>query len=645
MISHDHAQELISARMDAPLTSVEHRELQNHLADCANCRAFVAQADDLARGLQGMPQLGRSPAVSHAVMDAIATDASGWGWLRQALQALSSPGMAVASSMALVVALAGALIVALNAPGRGPAMQQGPAPEGTIAAVALAPLPTEAPVMIAEPTATRAAREVAPPPTKTPVKTPTARPTATAIPIVAVTEAPTAEPVIDSPAIQPANDVPAANPEQDVPLLAMADDGSGANQDQVDLAQQATVEEAQPAEGGPVDGTGAAENAVADAPAQDEAAAAAPADETTQTTDTTSSDAAPGDEAGRKGRKENSGENAPAAVATEPAGPVDPASAINPLSAEAIAALEGNGLAPGVAQRPEPMDPMPPAQPFLPVTPTPEADGTPTPEGESETQANAPQLAIDTSGDLGVTALAPNPDPGQQVIDEQGSDAMSSDSETVKSKEKRDKSSKEGRSHESQQAAFVQEPYGWTGEDSVILQQTADGAVPPADDTAGMTEGTGETVAPEETGETSGTDIPAEEPAPQIDPATGMEIDPATGLLIDPTTGYLLDPVHNRVIDPRTHYVVNPMTGLLIDPATGAQLDPVTLQIVIPAGFGSDQPAYDPGNPEMRGDIESVVNDTYDNASIKIVPPTDGPVQPVGEIVVPTESGDAVEIS
>jgi hypothetical protein len=47
----------------------------------------------------------------------------------------------------------------------------------------------------------------------------------------------------------------------------------------------------------------------------------------------------------------------------------------------------------------------------------------------------------------------------------------------------------------------------------------------------------------------------------------------------------------------------------------------------------------------MRGTIETVVDDTYDNATYKVVPPTDGPTQPVGEIVVPTEAGDAREIS
>src|SRR5918998_4521391 len=119
MISHDRAQELISARMDAPLAAVEHRELQRHLAACDACRDFVSQADDLARGLQVLPRLAPSPAVSRTVMDAVRSDTPAWGWLRRSLQTLSSPGMAVASGLALVVALAGALIITLNAPNGG----------------------------------------------------------------------------------------------------------------------------------------------------------------------------------------------------------------------------------------------------------------------------------------------------------------------------------------------------------------------------------------------------------------------------------------------------------------------------------------------------------------------------------------------
>jgi hypothetical protein len=107
----------------------------------------------------------------------------------------------------------------------------------------------------------------------------------------------------------------------------------------------------------------------------------------------------------------------------------------------------------------------------------------------------------------------------------------------------------------------------------------------------------------------------------------------------------LLDLSTGRVIDRETGYQVDPRTGLLIDPATGAQLDPVTLAVVIPAGFGSDQPPYVPGSGTMRTDIEGVVDDTYNNSTYRVEPPTDGPVQPVDEIVVPTESGEALEIS
>ena len=62
--------------------------------------------------------------------------------------------MTVASGLALVVVLAGALIITLNGPSRG---EQGIAPESTIAAVAVAP-PTkpEIPTTEPEPTATRA---------------------------------------------------------------------------------------------------------------------------------------------------------------------------------------------------------------------------------------------------------------------------------------------------------------------------------------------------------------------------------------------------------------------------------------------------------------------------------------------------------
>lgn len=576
MISHDRAQELISARMDAPLASPEHHELQRHLATCDSCRYFVSQADDLARGLQVLPRLAPSPAVSRAVMAAVRADTPGWGWLRRSLQTLSSPGMAVASGLALVVALAGALIITLNAPGRSG--NQAIEPESTIAAVAIAPLPTEAPTEIPttepEPTATRAALRtvVDPAPTKEAARTPTPRPTATRVAIVAAAE-PTAEPVI-APAIL---EEPIIEPVEEDPTLAMVEEP-------VDTG--ASAELAQAAE--PVTGNEGVSEADA-APAIDDGG-------TTQ-----------------EGRQESPEEPAAEPVAT------------NAVPDEAISALESAGTT-DIYLPPAPPLPMPPAQAFLPITPTPVSDGTPTPE--PETQADAPQLAEGWSDDPGVAALAPDV---PQVTDAAAADVTVTDADETEAGKQRDRS-KDGKSQENQQAAYGDDAMGWSmapvdlGQSTELLQ-TAD---EPADATT-------ETAASEP--------ATATEPAPQYDPATGLEIDPATGLLIDPATGYLLDLVNGRVIDPRTGYLVHPMTGLLIDPATGAQLDPVTLAIVIPAGFGSDTPEYVPGSDSMRGAIETVVDDTYNDATYKVEPPTDGPTQPVGEIIVPTESGEAHEIS
>jgi anti-sigma factor RsiW len=154
--SHDRAQELISARMDGPLTPAEQRALQEHLATCPSCQVFAGHADALARGLHDLPRLGPSPAVSRAVMSAVSAEASGWDWLRKGLQAISSPGMAVASGLALVLVMTAALLVALNAPSGG---DEATSPESTIAAVAVAPLPTEAPTEV--PTAVRPHRTAA----------------------------------------------------------------------------------------------------------------------------------------------------------------------------------------------------------------------------------------------------------------------------------------------------------------------------------------------------------------------------------------------------------------------------------------------------------------------------------------------------
>lgn len=648
MISHDRAQELISARMDAPLTPAEHHELQAHLASCSSCSTFVQHVDHVAYGLQGMSHLSSSPAVSRAVMSSIRNEHDGWGWLRRSLQTLSSPGMAVASSLALILAFSGALILAMNAPGGGGIGNQAVQPEETIAALAEAVLPTQVPTetpipaptaipttapareAAAEPTATKpSGRSIAPRPTEVVEETPA--PTATSVAMVAAVST-QADPVVESPPIQAVDGQPAYDESTD-PALAMAVEQPAQS---AEMAQEAVADV--PVEEAPAvsEEQIASEPAAAEPVVQEiiEEPVAEPALEEVTVVEEPAND---------NNRKKDAVSEEPAPEATRPVGPV-------PI--EAIAALEGAGTAPDFSLPPAPLDPMMPNQDFLPVTPTPvpDWDGTPTPETEPATQSESPQLAEadDPSANLDVAALAPlNPNVADAISQAEGA----AEADGGKKRNKRDRADESGGSYESEQAAFVEGPLGWSSngidwetrlDEPVVLYQMTDTTTAELaqvqDGTTTSGEIAGGDTATTGTGETA-------EPVRQIDPATGMEIDPATGYLIDPTTGYLLDRVNGRIIDPRTSYEVHPQTGLLIDPATGALLDPNTLAVVVPAGFGDDGPAYDPGSPEMRGQIETVVDDNYDNASIKLIPPTDGPTQPVGEIIVPTTSGDAVEIS
>jgi len=628
MISHDRAQELISARIDAPLKGAEQRELQAHLATCADCQLFLTRASGVARELQAMPRLAASPAVTRAVMSAVFTESNGWDWLRKSLQALSSPGMAVATGMALVLALAGALIVALNAPGGS---NLAVAPESTVAAIAEAPMPTAIPTETPAPPPTEAAKLVV---TETPAALPTATstpgrtivlkstsvPAKTPAPKPTATQAPTDQapppqdvPAADSPPIEPGTvDAPVYDeaPAED-PTLAMANEAPVEGDVSAELAQEAVIE--QPAE--------VVDQAVEPAPVVEEAAVVA--DDAEQASDNP--------------KKDNSGKKS-----EEVAAEVEPTRPIGPVPIEAIAALEGAGNAPDIYLPPAPLDPLLPDQSFLPVSPTPEWSGTPTPESDPITESESPQLAEDTSGDLGVMALLPEA-PAEVPVVAEAPDVTTSETDNVNKKGKRDKSNKDGDSFEQQQSAFSEEPMGWSSApldvpQSIDVQQTAD---VPVEDPAAASGQTGDAAVVDQ----SIAPAQVEEVPLEVDAATGMQIDPATGYLIDPTTGYLLDRVNGRIIDPRTSFEVHPMTGLLIDPASGALLDPNTLVVVIPAGFGDDQPGYVPGSDEMHGQIEAVVDDTYNNASIKLEPPTDGPVQPIGDIVVPTTSGDALEIS
>ena len=174
MISHDRAQLLLAQRLDGPLSLGEARELQNHLVACLDCRQFADEMERLAAGIRMLPHLPPSPVVTRGVLDAIAGGTSGWAWVRRGFGFAGSPAVAIASSMALIAALAGTIYLATNPD------QDAPNPEATNGAVALAPemtptttsQPTETPT----PAPTNPPRSIAPNPTQRPSTTPTPRP-------------------------------------------------------------------------------------------------------------------------------------------------------------------------------------------------------------------------------------------------------------------------------------------------------------------------------------------------------------------------------------------------------------------------------------------------------------------------------------
>jgi hypothetical protein len=81
----------------------------------------------VAGGVRALPHLPSSPVVTRGVLDAIDGGATGWAWLRRGFGVAGSPAIAVASSLALVAALAGTIYLAANPEGIGPD------PEATIA--------------------------------------------------------------------------------------------------------------------------------------------------------------------------------------------------------------------------------------------------------------------------------------------------------------------------------------------------------------------------------------------------------------------------------------------------------------------------------------------------------------------------------
>ncbi|MBA2775868.1 MAG: zf-HC2 domain-containing protein, partial [Chloroflexia bacterium] len=102
-LSHAEAQALTSARFDGPLDPVAERELNAHLATCDSCRAFNASASQLARGLQTIPSLPASPAVTRAVLDHISAPRSPWSWLTGSLPTNAFPAASAIAAAVIAV--------------------------------------------------------------------------------------------------------------------------------------------------------------------------------------------------------------------------------------------------------------------------------------------------------------------------------------------------------------------------------------------------------------------------------------------------------------------------------------------------------------------------------------------------------------
>jgi len=102
-LSHAETQALISARLDGPLDPVAERELNAHLATCDSCRAFNVSATQLARGLQSLPYLPASPAVTRAVLDHVSTPRSPLSWLTGSFPANALPAASAIAAAVIVV--------------------------------------------------------------------------------------------------------------------------------------------------------------------------------------------------------------------------------------------------------------------------------------------------------------------------------------------------------------------------------------------------------------------------------------------------------------------------------------------------------------------------------------------------------------
>ena len=66
----EHWEELLSARLDGPLTQEEARQLEDHLAACPRCRQYARELEETQKALQAWAA-EPPPAVAEAILDAV----------------------------------------------------------------------------------------------------------------------------------------------------------------------------------------------------------------------------------------------------------------------------------------------------------------------------------------------------------------------------------------------------------------------------------------------------------------------------------------------------------------------------------------------------------------------------------------------
>ena len=98
MIDHDEIRSLLSAYCDGDLDPVRTAVVERHLAECADCRAEVADLQTLLRLLHSTPPVEAPPWLSSRIMARVREQqAVRHGWLRRLffpLQVKLPPGSA-----------------------------------------------------------------------------------------------------------------------------------------------------------------------------------------------------------------------------------------------------------------------------------------------------------------------------------------------------------------------------------------------------------------------------------------------------------------------------------------------------------------------------------------------------------------------